>query len=187
MHTLKHKKIVGNNEVFTQSPVSQRFLEVVDELKSQTFIKSDSDLCERVKFKPQSFSQIRKGKRNATIDLVTEICQTFPGNPLYIFLGKRPLLLTRNFLKAEIASLTDFEQSETEFLSHIEEILKPVKHSVQKRRTWHERIEFLADLVRRLEVGRTISEMARNELKAENKTLLKIINTSINKGPKGSA
>jgi hypothetical protein len=72
---------------FVQSVLSQRFLEVLDELLDKRIISSDAAFCAKAEYAPQSLSQIRKGNRDVTLDLVGKLFTLFGGSPLYIFSG----------------------------------------------------------------------------------------------------
>lgn len=75
-------------EDFNQILETSRFLEVLDELISRQIVKSDADFCRKMEYSPQSFNQVRKQKRNVTIQLISKLHDTYGGNPLYIFTGE---------------------------------------------------------------------------------------------------
>jgi transcriptional regulator with XRE-family HTH domain len=78
---------------FTQNEESKRFLKVLDELIHLQLVKNDSEFCRREGYSPQSLSQIRRGKRDVTIDLISKMFKDYLGNPIFIFGGEGVLLL----------------------------------------------------------------------------------------------
>lgn len=79
---------------FAQIPETARFLEVLDKLIAMQIVDSDADFCRRTGYAPQSLSQIRKQKRNVTVELISKLYSIFDGASLvYIFSGTGPLVL----------------------------------------------------------------------------------------------
>ncbi|PZR13161.1 MAG: hypothetical protein DI539_19535 [Flavobacterium psychrophilum] len=81
--------------VFYQNIESKRFLEVVDELINNHNVNNDAHFCKTMEFSAQSFSQIRKGKRDVTVDLLSKLVSRYSGNPIFIFTGVGDLLLNK--------------------------------------------------------------------------------------------
>jgi hypothetical protein len=54
------------------------------------------EFCHRLDYLPQSLSQIRKGKRDVTIELLSKVFFEFNGNPVFILLGYGPKIVEEN-------------------------------------------------------------------------------------------
>jgi transcriptional regulator with XRE-family HTH domain len=72
---------------FAQSDQSRRFLGVLDQLISKRIVNSDAEFCRIVGYSPQSFSQIRKKKRNITLELLESAEKSFKIDVTYIITG----------------------------------------------------------------------------------------------------
>lgn len=77
---------------FNQNIESKRFLKVLDHLIDKQIVKNDADFCKSVGYSPQSFSQVRKGKRDVTTELISKLFTVYQGNPIFIFSESGPLL-----------------------------------------------------------------------------------------------
>jgi hypothetical protein len=78
---------------FKQNIVSARFLEVLDELISKGSVESVAAFCKLIDYSKASMSQLKSGKRDVTIELVSKLLTEFRGNPIYIFTGKGSKIL----------------------------------------------------------------------------------------------
>ena len=96
-----------------QSVVSQRFITCLNELKSKFIVKSDREFSLRLDFTSQNLSQIVKGKRDVTIELIRKAVEVFDFNADYIFSGEGDLFKTTAHNSSDGVSL-----SEIEFISH---------------------------------------------------------------------
>lgn len=83
---------------FKQNIVSTRFLEVLEELISKQIVASVAEFCKRTGFQAQSMSQIKAGKRDITIELISKLFSEFRGNPIYIFTGRGSKILNEQAL-----------------------------------------------------------------------------------------
>lgn len=93
MRKTNHLIIYSSVEKFTQNIISVRFLEVLDELIDQRHIDNVADFCRKISYPPQSMSQIKLGRRDVTIDLISILFNRFNGNPLYVLSGKGSKIL----------------------------------------------------------------------------------------------
>lgn len=161
---------MGNKEVFTQNPQTERFLEIVDTLKGNKTLESDADLCRSIRYSPQSFNQIRKGKRNVTVELITMFCIMFNVNPNYIILGREPKLSFEDVIKGKIESSPNHIGGEEDLILYIKETLKASDYlkGVLGSRYWYERIAFLVKTLMRLE---TDNVFQAHEIKILNKLI----------------
>jgi len=77
----------------SQSIVSQRFIVCLKELKGAYIVKSDREFCQRIDYVSQNLSQIVKGKRDVTIELIRKAVKVFGFNAGFIFSGNgNPLI-----------------------------------------------------------------------------------------------
>jgi hypothetical protein len=67
--------------------VSERFITCVEKLKERHEIKSIRQFALNVDYHPQNLNDIIKGKRDVTIELIKNACETYRINPVYIFTG----------------------------------------------------------------------------------------------------
>jgi transcriptional regulator with XRE-family HTH domain len=73
---------------FVQNEQSKRFLQALDNLISKQIVNNDAEFCRIVGYAPQSFSQIRKGKRNITIELIDSAHKHYAIDVNFIFSGE---------------------------------------------------------------------------------------------------
>ena len=171
---LKRKKYVGTKKVFTLSPQTERLLEVVDILQESGTIESDADLCRVLFYSPQSFNQIRKGRRNATVELITMFCSKFNVNPSYIILGQEPKLSFEDTIKKKIGTSPSDIRGEENLVSYIKEALKSSDFlkGLVGLRYWDERISYLVQTIKQLETDNVAQSY-------EIKTLNKVISDNL--------
>ena len=78
-------------EIRIESPVNERFIEICNFLVKQDVVKNFTKLAEVVNENPQSFTDIKAGKKRVSDDLITKVCSAFPFvNPAYINGGMTP-------------------------------------------------------------------------------------------------
>ncbi|SKC47417.1 hypothetical protein SAMN05660236_0847 [Ohtaekwangia koreensis] len=68
----------------------------MDELIELGRVENMKEFCHRLDYLPQSLSQIRKGKRDITIELLSKVFFEFHGNPVFILLGYGPKIVEEN-------------------------------------------------------------------------------------------
>lgn len=146
----------------------------MDILKENKTLESDADLCRTLHYSPQSFNQIRKGKRNVTVELITMFCVMFNANPNYIILGQEHKLSFEDTIKNEIESSSNDLGGEEHLKSFIKETLKSSDYlqGVLGARYWYERISYLVETIKRLEADNIAQTY-------EIKTLNKIISDNL--------
>jgi len=72
----------------TLQGVTKRFIEMADNLIKDRVVKNDTAFCKSMGFSPQSWSQIRTGKWNITVEMLAAIVKKFNTNSYYILTGK---------------------------------------------------------------------------------------------------
>ncbi|MEL7222502.1 MAG: S24 family peptidase [Bacteroidota bacterium] len=76
------------------SIVTQRFIKCHDKLKADGVVRSSRQFALSVEYLPQSLSEILKGRRDATIELLRKSIAKYKLNPVYIFTGDGPMFMT---------------------------------------------------------------------------------------------
>ncbi len=74
--------------------VSQRFIKCHDKLKAEKRIRSSRAFALSLEYLPQSLSEILKGRRDVTIELLRQAIATYKLNPVYLFTGDGPMFMT---------------------------------------------------------------------------------------------
>lgn len=67
--------------------VTQRFIECIELLKSQNKVKSTRQFALSLDYLPQGLSEMYKGRRDVTIELIRKSVQQYQINPTYLFTG----------------------------------------------------------------------------------------------------
>lgn len=68
--------------------VTRRFIECFERLKELNKVRSGRQFAMSLEYLPQSFSEILKGRRDVTIELLRKAVETYKFNPLYICHGE---------------------------------------------------------------------------------------------------
>ncbi len=80
-----------------KSKVATRFIQCIDSLKDRGTIRSFRQFALMLDYLPQSLSEIKNGKRDVPLSLLTRAIETFQLNPMYLFLG-----IGEPFLKGQL-------------------------------------------------------------------------------------
>ena len=73
--------------------VTQRFITCLGHLLEKRIVRSNRQFALSLDYLPQSLSEIMKGRRDVTIELIRKACATYRINSNYIFCGEGPLIL----------------------------------------------------------------------------------------------
>jgi phage repressor protein C with HTH and peptisase S24 domain len=76
------------------SIVTQRFIKCHDKLRSDNRVRSSRQFALSLEYLPQSLSEILKGRRDVTIELLRKAVELYKINPVYIFTGEGPMFMT---------------------------------------------------------------------------------------------
>ena len=76
------------------SVVTQRFIKCHDKLKEEKRIRSSRQFAMSLDYLPQSLSEILKGRRDVTIELLRKAIEKYQMNPVYIYTGDGPMFMT---------------------------------------------------------------------------------------------
>jgi len=78
----------------SNSIVTQRFIKCHDQLREENRIRSSRQFALSLKYLPQSLSEILKGRRDVTIELLRKAVETYKINPVYIYTGEGPMFMS---------------------------------------------------------------------------------------------
>ncbi len=76
------------------SIITQRFIKCLDKLKEDGKIRSSRQFALSLDYLPQSLSEIQKGRRDVTIELIRKAVETYGMNPIYLFTGEGTTFMT---------------------------------------------------------------------------------------------
>ena len=84
----------------TSKIVTQRFAKCHNTLRDLNVIRSSRQFAIELEYLPQSLSEILKGRRDVTIELLRKAIEVYSINPNYIFLGQEPMFTSIDGLVA---------------------------------------------------------------------------------------
>ena len=73
--------------------VTQRFIKCHDKLREESRVRSSRQFALSLDYLPQSLSEILKGRRDVTIELLRKAVEKYKINPVYIFTGEGPMFM----------------------------------------------------------------------------------------------
>lgn len=79
-----------------QDIVTKRFISCHDYLVNNNFVRSSRQFALSLEYLPQSLSEILKGRRNVTIELLRKAIEKYKLSPSYVFKGEGSLLESTN-------------------------------------------------------------------------------------------
>lgn len=94
------------------SVVTQRFIQCHDALLQSKQVRSSRQFAMSLDYLPQSLSEILKGRRDATIELLRKAILTYKINPKYIFTGEGNLFTTDEELGSKIITIVTNNEDE---------------------------------------------------------------------------
>lgn len=77
-----------------KSIVTQRFINCHDKLKEENRIRSSRQFALSLDYLPQSLSEILKGRRDVTIELIRKSVEEYKLNPVYLYTGEGPMFMS---------------------------------------------------------------------------------------------
>ncbi len=77
----------------SNSIVTQRFIKCHNKLRENKTIKSSRQFAIELEYLPQSLSEILKGRRDVTIELIRKATEVYRMNPIFIFSGEGAMFL----------------------------------------------------------------------------------------------
>lgn len=76
------------------SIITQRFIKCHDKLREENRVRSSRQFALSLDYLPQSLSEILKGRRDVTIELLRKAVDIYKINPVYIYTGEGPMFMT---------------------------------------------------------------------------------------------
>jgi phage repressor protein C with HTH and peptisase S24 domain len=74
--------------------VTQRFIKCHNTLKEENQVRSSRQFALSLDYLPQSLSEILKGRRDVTIELLRKAVEKYKINPVYLYTGEGPMFMT---------------------------------------------------------------------------------------------
>lgn len=99
--------------------VSQRFIKCHDKLKAEKRIRSSRAFAMSLDYLPQSLSEILKGRRDVTIELLRQSIAKYKLNPVYLFTGDGPMFMTEESNQNFRVLTTIATPNEDELIIHV--------------------------------------------------------------------
>ncbi len=98
----------------TVSIITQRFIKCHNKLRENKSIKSSRQFATDIDYLPQSLSEILKGRRDVTIEVLRKSVETFKMSPFYLFTGEGAMFLTEENNKSlhVLTVMTDITNEE---------------------------------------------------------------------------
>ena len=76
------------------SIVTQRFIKCHNNLREEKRVKSSRQFALALDYLPQSLSEILKGRRDVTIELLRKAVEKYQMNPVYLYTGEGPMFMS---------------------------------------------------------------------------------------------
>ena len=76
------------------SIVTQRFIKCHNTLREEKRVKSSRQFALSLEYLPQSLSEILKGRRDVTIELLRKAVEKYQMNPVYLYTGEGPMFMS---------------------------------------------------------------------------------------------
>lgn len=101
------------------SIVTQRFIKCHDKLLSSNIVRSSRQFAISLEYLPQSLSEIVKGRRDATIELVRKAISVYNINSEYLFTGQGEMFKKDQNAKSEYVLTVVTDQERREKIVHV--------------------------------------------------------------------
>ncbi|HTF82892.1 MAG TPA: hypothetical protein VL947_14255 [Cytophagales bacterium] len=75
---------------------TERVLEVAEKLIGAKLFESWADMCSQIGYSPQNWNEVRKKKRNVTVEFIATFCIHFGINSAYIMVGEYPVFVQKS-------------------------------------------------------------------------------------------
>jgi len=76
------------------SIITKRFIKCHNKLREDNRVRSSRQFAISLEYLPQSLSEILKGRRDVTIELLRKAVEKYKINPVYIYTGEGPMFMT---------------------------------------------------------------------------------------------
>jgi len=78
------------------SIITKRFIKCHDKLRENKTVRSSRQFAMSLDYLPQSLSEILKGRRDVTIEVLRKTVEVYKVNPVYLFTGEGPMFMTES-------------------------------------------------------------------------------------------
>ncbi|MFK8162150.1 MAG: helix-turn-helix transcriptional regulator [Lewinella sp.] len=99
--------------------VSQRFIKCHNKLREEKRVRSSRQFALSLSYLPQSLSEILKGRRDVTIELLRKAIDKYKMNPVYIMTGDGPMFMTEETNQSFRVLTTIQTPNEDELIVHV--------------------------------------------------------------------
>lgn len=99
--------------------VSQRFIKCHNKLREEKRVRSSRQFALSLDYLPQSLSEILKGRRDVTIELLRKSVEVYKINPVYIMTGNGPMFMTEEDHQNLRVLTTITNPEEEELIVHV--------------------------------------------------------------------
>ena len=99
--------------------VTQRFIKCHDFLKENGRVKSSRQFAISLDYLPQSLSEILKGRRDVTIELLRKSVEVYKISPVFIYIGDGPMFMTEEDHKSFRVLTIVTNSSDDERIVHV--------------------------------------------------------------------
>ena len=101
------------------SVVTQRFIKCHDKLKEDSRIRSSRQFAMSLDYLPQSLSEVLRGRRDVTIELVRKAVERYKINPMYLYTGAGPMFMSNEDRKSLKVLTIVKSQQDDEKIVHV--------------------------------------------------------------------
>lgn len=99
--------------------VSQRFIKCHNKLREEKRVRSSRQFALSLDYLPQSLSEILKGRRDVTIELLRKSVEVYKINPVYVMTGNGPMFMTEDNNQNLRVLTTITDRNEDELIVHV--------------------------------------------------------------------
>lgn len=99
--------------------VSQRFIKCHNKLREEKRVRSSRQFALSLDYLPQSLSEILKGRRDVTIELLRKAIAKYKINPVYVMTGDGPMFMTEETNQSFRVLTTIRSPDEDELIVHV--------------------------------------------------------------------
>ncbi|RMG80280.1 MAG: LexA family transcriptional regulator [Bacteroidetes bacterium] len=76
--------------------VTERFIQCHNKLRAENRVRSSRQFAMSLNYLPQSLSEILKGRRDVTIELLRKAVEVYKINPVFIYTGEGPMFMSED-------------------------------------------------------------------------------------------
>ncbi len=99
--------------------VSQRFIKCHNKLREEKRVRSSRAFAISLDYLPQSLSEILKGRRDVTVELLRKAIDKYKMNPVYLMTGDGPMFMTEESNQSFRVLTTIRTPSDDELIVHV--------------------------------------------------------------------